>query len=107
AGLIKPESGLVSLVGNDLEEGIAPAEACHYLGHKNAMKSELTVEENLSFWQNFLGNFQSNRSHSIDEATARLGLSTILHLPFGYLSAGQQRRMAMAKLLCAYRPIWI
>lgn len=42
-----------------------------------------------------------------DEAADRLGLATIYHLPFGYLSAGQQRRMAMAKLLCAWRPVWL
>lgn len=107
AGLIQLEQGSICLRGDDLEAGANIAEACHYLGHKNAMKHELTVEENLSFWQKFLGNFQSKRSHSIGEAAERLGLSTILHLPFGFLSAGQQRRMAMAKLLCAYRPIWV
>ncbi len=36
-----------------------------------------------------------------------MGLGGITHLPFGYLSAGQQRRFALAKLLVAYRPIWI
>ena len=107
AGLIRPEHGTIILQCDELEEGTTVAEACHYLGHKNAMKSELTVAENLSFWKKFLGNFQSKRSLAIEEAAQRLGLSTILHLPFGYLSAGQQRRMAMAKLLCAYRPIWI
>ena len=41
------------------------------------------------------------------EAADQLELAGILHLPFGYLSAGQQRRMAMAKLLVAYRPLWL
>ncbi|MGG2478646.1 ATP-binding cassette domain-containing protein, partial [Rhizobium sp. BR5] len=36
-----------------------------------------------------------------------VGLAGITHLPFGYLSAGQQRRFAMAKLLIAWRPVWI
>ena len=43
----------------------------------------------------------------MDEAVDAVGLGGIVHLPFGYLSAGQQRRMAMAKLLVAWRPVWI
>ncbi len=47
------------------------------------------------------------RGASLTEAVEAVGLPDISHLPFGYLSAGQQRRMAMAKLVIAYRPIWI
>lgn len=107
AGLIHPEVGSISLSGDGLDEEVTVAEACHYLGHKNAMKNELTVDENLSFWKRFLGDFGQKNSISTIEAAETLGLGMILHLPYGYLSAGQQRRMAMAKLLCAYRPIWI
>lgn len=107
AGLIRPDIGTIMLRGDQLEAGTTLAEASHYLGHKNAMKSELTVGENLTFWQKFLGSFQGKSALSIEDAAERLGLSSLLHLPFGYLSAGQQRRMAMAKLLCAYRPVWI
>ena len=42
-----------------------------------------------------------------EESATQLGLAELLHLPFGYLSAGQQRRMAIAKLLCAWRPVWL
>ena len=84
-----------------------PAEACHYLGHRNAMKRELTVEENLAFWKRFMGDFQGGTGIEPEEAADALGLASILHLPFGYLSAGQQRRMAMARLLTAWRPIWL
>lgn len=110
AGLISPESGQVTLQGAEIEEGAKAYEACHYLGHKNAMKSELTVGENLSFWKAFLGDFngaEPQRSLTIHDAARSVGLGDILHLPYAYLSAGQQRRMAMAKLLCAYRPIWL
>ena len=107
AGLIRPELGTIALSGDGLDEYVTVAEVCHYLGHKNAMKNELTVDENLTFWKRFLGDFDQKNSISTIEAAERLGLGTILHLPYGYLSAGQQRRMAMAKLLCAYRPIWI
>lgn len=106
AGLLASETGRVSVS----VEGVAvprAAEACHYLGHRNAMKREMTVEENLIFWKRFLGDFAGGSGVEPENAAAQLGLAELLHLPFGYLSAGQQRRMAMAKLLCAWRPVWL
>lgn len=44
---------------------------------------------------------------STEDAADAVGLGGIIHLPFGYLSAGQQRRMAFAKFLVAQRPVWI
>ena len=107
AGLLRPERGRVdfNVVGN--REGRPAREASHYLGHRNAMKQELTVSENLVFWKEFLGDFQGGRGTAVDDADRAVGLEGITHLPFGYLSAGQQRRFAMAKLLVAYRPVWI
>ena len=107
AGLLRPETGSVTIAGKGLEEGVRACEACHYLGHRNAMKTELTVFENLSFWKNFLGDFHGGTGIDIETAAEAVGLSGITHLPFGYLSAGQQRRFAMAKLLVAWRPVWI
>jgi heme exporter protein A len=106
AGLLPRESGAVIATVNGAPIPQA-AEACHYLGHRNAMKRELSVEENLLFWKRFLGDFEGGRGAEPEEAAEALGLASILHLPFGYLSAGQQRRMAMAKLLTAWRPIWL
>ncbi|WP_117194949.1 heme ABC exporter ATP-binding protein CcmA [Rhizobium terrae] len=107
AGLLRPETGRVTWHSDTAESGMHAAEACHYLGHRNAMKVELTVAENLSFWKDFLGDFAGGRGISIGEAADAVGLGGITHLPFGYLSAGQQRRMAFAKLLVAHRPVWI
>lgn len=107
AGLLRPESGTVKIAGEGIEPGMGAPEASHYLGHRNAMKQELTVFENLRFWKDFLGDFNDGPSIGIEEAADTVGLSGITHLPFGYLSAGQQRRFAMAKLLVAWRPIWI
>jgi len=106
AGLLRPERGHLKLE-NGPPEIASPAEVSHYLGHRNAMKRELTVAENLSFWQRFMGDSPGGHGVALDEAVEAVGLPDIAHLPFGYLSAGQQRRMAMAKLLVAYRPIWI
>jgi heme exporter protein A len=107
AGLIRAEEGRVILEGSEGETEIRPAEASHYLGHRNAMKQELTVRENLGFWRRWLGDFDGRPSLAVEEAAEAVGLAGITHLPYGYLSAGQQRRFAMAKLLVAHRPIWI
>ncbi|PST17404.1 heme ABC exporter ATP-binding protein CcmA [Mesorhizobium plurifarium] len=106
AGLLRAESGSVRC--EDAPPGFEhPHELSHYLGHRNAMKRELTVEENLAFWQRFLDDSPGGSGIGLVEAAGAVGLADIIHLPFGYLSAGQQRRLAMAKLLVAYRPIWL
>lgn len=107
AGLIRPEEGAVRLEIDGAVSERRPAQASHYLGHRNAMKQELTVRENLSFWKTWLAGFGHGPSLSLEAAAEAVGLGAIAHLPFGYLSAGQQRRFAMAKLLVAHRPIWI
>ena len=107
AGLLRPEKGRVTFTGKGGEAGRQAGEASHYLGHRNAMKSELTVAENLTFWKTFLGDMPGCSSMDVEEAADAVGLAGITHLPFGYLSAGQQRRIAFAKLLVAHRPIWI
>ncbi|MGH6859197.1 MAG: heme ABC exporter ATP-binding protein CcmA [Phyllobacterium sp.] len=102
AGLLPPAEGSVRLEACAGEfDGVAAA--CHFLGHLNAMKPVLTLQENLVFWQAFSGKGQ----HSIAGALERLGLDAIGHLPFGYLSTGQKRRASIARLLIADRPIWL
>lgn len=79
------------------------ASAAHYLGHLNAMKPTLTVSENLFFWRDFSG----GADVAVEDALEAVGLGTIGHLPFGYLSTGQRRRAAIARLLLSRRPIWL
>ena len=107
AGLLRPETGRVTWHSDKAEAGMRAAEACHYLGHRNAMKAELSVRENLGFWKDLFGDFEGGKGVSVGEAAEAVGLGGIVHLPFGYLSAGQQRRMAFAKLLVSHRPVWI
>lgn len=102
AGLLPPATGKVSWEGGG-EEFPDAASALHYLGHQNAMKPSLTVTENLAFWQDFHGNPHLD----VGEALEMVGLETIGHLPFGYLSTGQRRRISIAKLLVSYRPVWL
>ncbi|TCU63990.1 heme exporter protein A [Bradyrhizobium sp. R2.2-H] len=107
AGFLLPEKGSVKFSDSQGRTDRRPSEVCHYLGHRNAMKNELTVAENLRFWRSFLDDGSQAPTASIEDAAEAVGLGSITHLPFGYLSAGQQRRFAFAKLLVAHRPIWI
>jgi heme exporter protein A len=102
AGLLRPEAGEARLEGAG-EEWPTLMSACHYLGHQNAMKPALTVAENLEFWQSFLG----SPRRSVDEALEVVGLVGLGHLPWGYLSTGQKRRTAIARLLANHRPVWL
>ena len=67
------------------------------------MKPALTVSENLRFWRGFLGEAHLD----VDEALDMVGLGDLGHLPFGYLSTGQRRRVAIARLVVSYRPLWL
>jgi len=105
AGLLAADSGGFALHGDD-ETALPISEYAHYLGHRNAMKRELKVSENLNFWKNFQP-ADSGQGLSIDAAIEQVGLTGVGHLPFGYLSAGQQRRIALARLLVSERPLWL
>lgn len=102
AGLLPHEAGRIAVEGGG-EEFSTVASACHYLGHQNAMKAALTVSENLEFWRSFAGNGKLGISDALEE----VGLGGLGHLPFGYLSTGQKRRAAIAKLLISHRPVWL
>ncbi len=111
AGFIPPLAGTVRLegAGDDaptLEATVA--EHCHFVGHLNAVKSSLTVAENLAFWHDFLGPEPGRpTSDAVEAAMERLTLVDLADIPAGYLSAGQKRRLGLARLLVAKRPIWL
>ncbi|MEP3436069.1 MAG: heme ABC exporter ATP-binding protein CcmA [Hoeflea sp.] len=105
AGLLAADRGRFSLTGDDGAD-MPVSEFGHYLGHRNAMKRELGVSENLEFWKQFQKP-ESGTGLSIDAAIDAVGLAGVAHLPFGYLSAGQQRRIALARLLVGARPLWL
>jgi heme exporter protein A len=100
AGLIRPARGRIVLEGGDADLSIG--EQSHYLGHLDALKFSLTVAENLAFWRDFLGGRKE-----IDALLRQVGLDGLAHLPAGYLSAGQRRRLGLARLLATERPIWL
>lgn len=102
AGLFTPASGKIRLDGLDAESTVG--ENCHFIGHQNGLKSSLTAAENLTFWSNYLGATGPSRAAS---ALDRLQLSSLEAIPAAYLSAGQKRRLGLARLLVADRPIWL
>lgn len=101
AGLLPLADGALCLEGGEREAAIP--ELCHYVGHLSAVKASLSVWENLAFWAEFLG----GRCHAVEPALAAFGLATLSDLPARLLSAGQKRRLALARLLAASRPIWL
>ncbi|MEF2548720.1 heme ABC exporter ATP-binding protein CcmA [Aurantimonas sp. E1-2-R+4] len=106
AGLLRPLAGHVAVTGAtaaDGEPARTVAEIAHYVGHRNAMKPGVSVGDNLSFWRDYLG----GGGRSIEAALDAVGLPDLAHLPFSYLSAGQQRRTSLARLLVVERLVWI
>lgn len=101
AGLVRIAGGKIVLEGGDSELTIA--EQAHYLGHQDALKPALSVGENLRFWAGFLGAEVVDANAALDA----VGLAPLIDLPAGYLSAGQRRRLSIARLLAVKRPIWL
>lgn len=101
AGLVRLAAGRLELTGGAADTPLA--EQAHYLGHLDALKPSLTVTENLNFWLQYLGTGQEDAS----AALAAVGLDGVAHLPAGYLSAGQRRRLSIARLIAVKRPIWL
>jgi heme exporter protein A len=101
AGLLTPSGGSIGLDGGDGE--LTLAEQAHYLGHRDALKPSLTVVENLCFWRDFLGGDAFDASESL----AAVGLDHTAQLPAAFLSAGQRRRLSIARLRVVRRPIWL
>ena len=101
AGLVRVAGGQLSLEGGDPE--LTLGEQAHYLGHLDALKPSLSVEENLRFWSAFLGAAAAD----LDEPLRAVGLDTLSELPAAYLSAGQRRRLSIARLLTVKRPLWL
>jgi heme exporter protein A len=91
AGLTRPEAGRVTR-----------AAPLHWCGHREGLKPHETPERHLALWAAAWG-AQADRRAILD----RMGLSRPAHVPARYLSAGQRRRAALARLLLEDRPVWL
>lgn len=106
AGLLKPATGALFWGDEKLgAEREAHAGRLHYLGHQDAVKPVLTVEENLLFWARL--HDSATPPERIAAALAAFNLTPLAQTPGRLLSAGQKRRLALARLLAAPAPLWL
>jgi heme exporter protein A len=103
AGFLPLRSGRMSWAESEATDSAPLAERLHYVGHLDGLKSALTARENLEIGLGILGRGRLTPL----EALYRMELAHVLDLPVGHLSAGQRRRVALALLLIADRPLWL
>ncbi len=105
AGLLRKSGGRLDLTGGAAgADEATTAEQSHYLGHLDAVKPALSVGENLRFWTTYLG---APRGAPIRPALEAVDLAQLSDLPAAYLSAGQRRRLSIARLVAVPRPLWL
>jgi heme exporter protein A len=104
AGLSRPESGRVTWLGESVDSGrTVYGQAMAWFGHASGLKADLTVAQNLTFANRLRGQDDSN----LQQVLAGLDLDGQVNLEVRYLSAGQQRRTALARLLMSNAPLWL
>ena len=104
ATLLAPASGRLSWGGVPVGRDLARYRALvHYAGHLDATKPALSPREMLGFWAALRGTAEP----AIEPALAAFGLGAIADRPCRWLSAGQRRRLALARLVAAPAPIWL
>lgn len=105
AGLLQPEQGEVCWQGRPIHvERESYAAILGYLGHSDALKADFSARENLAFEA---GLRRELAAGEIDEALSRVGLAGSRDQSARALSAGQRRRLAMARVMLASAPLWL
>jgi heme exporter protein A len=105
AGLLPQAEGTIryqSDKGTEITDGEERGKFVAWLGHHDGIKAQLSVAENAEFFAKLYG---ANQGHA--DAVERVGLTQAADLPAAYLSAGQRRRLALARLLLSHRPLWL
>jgi len=103
AGFIAPAAGAVGWEGEDVAiDPLAHRSRLHYVGHLDTLKPVLTAAENLRTQAAML-----DEQADVETALRRFGLDNLRDLPARFLSAGQRRRLALARLVAVARPLWL
>lgn len=103
AGLTPPAAGVLAWGGTELGDDPAVHRSrLHFIGHSDALKPVLSAAETLAFWAKMRG-----VKADVSPALERFGLARVTDLPCRYLSAGQRRRLALARLIAAPAPLWL
>ncbi len=102
AGLNEPAAGHLSVSGDDMTLESTLAENTHFIAHHDAIKLHLTVRENLEFWSDFFG-----ASDNISSAMRAMNLEALSSFHAQRLSAGQKRRLGLARLALIRKPVWL
>ena len=101
-GFRKPESGDLFWSDERIDNTQEFYQDTAYVGHNNGLKDTLTAEENLRYAQSL-----AITTLSIDNAMEQVGLNGYQETLVRFMSAGQRRRLALARLLCTHKPLWI
>lgn len=101
AGLLDKTDGSLSFEGGLPD--VSLGEQAHYIGHLDALKAAMSLRETLGFWADFMGGSAADVAHACEV----FDLTRLIDLPVAYLSAGQKRRLSLARLLIAPRPLWL
>jgi heme exporter protein A len=105
AGFLAPAAGRVVVKTGETESDDADERGrlVGWLGHLDGLKPQMTVQEQLAFYARLYGVHDAD----LPGLLAQVGLARQSELPCRYLSAGQKRRLALARLLASHRPLWL
>lgn len=103
AGLAKPAAGQIRYT---FPPGQELAGFTHFVGAREGLKSQLTVREHLEFWRDFDGG-AGGHCAAVGETLKSAGLAGRADVPAGYLSSGQRKRLALARLSLLPRSVWL
>ncbi len=98
AGWLRPHAGRIAFA-----DGVDASSSLHVIGHGDGLKGGLGVGAHVAYWAGLLGGERASVARALDQ----VGLAALADLPARILSRGQARRLALARLIVAPRPIWL